>query len=65
MATDNELKSNFTIQYQELLDAIMIFDRDYPENAPGHNALVQLARKARQRAEVVGISSLDPLPERK
>jgi hypothetical protein len=65
MASDNELKSNFTLQYQEMLYAIKVFDRDNPDNIAGHNALVDLARLARQRAEIVGITSLDPLPAEK
>jgi hypothetical protein len=62
MATEYELRNIYTLQYQELLDAIKLFDRDYPDDAHGHNALVELARKARQRAQNVGLTTLDPLP---
>jgi hypothetical protein len=65
MATEFELRNIYTIQYQELLDAIIIFDKDFPDDAPGHNALVELARKAKQRAQNVGLTSLDPLPQLK
>jgi hypothetical protein len=67
MESDNWLKLNYIIQYQELLDALEAFDKEFPDETPGHNALVKLAAKIRKRALCVCVDDyvLDPLPEMK
>jgi hypothetical protein len=62
MSSDNNLKINYVIQYQELLELIENLDKISPDNSAGHNILVEYARKILQRAEVVGVTELDPLP---
>jgi hypothetical protein len=65
MASDKELINTYTIQYQELIEAMEYLDRDFPNDVPGYNAFLKLAKKIRQRAVNVGASALDPLPKEK
>jgi hypothetical protein len=65
MASEFELRNSYTLQYQELLDTIESFDLKYPDDVNGHNVLVKLAKKVRERAVNVGLTTLDPLPEKK
>jgi hypothetical protein len=65
MATEYELRNTYVIQYQEALQDLKMFDLQFPDNTDGHNALVDIAKRAYERAMAVGMDTLAPLPPKK
>jgi hypothetical protein len=42
-----------------------MFNLEHPDNVDGYNALVDIASRAYERAKIVGMDTLAPIPPKK
>ncbi|MDR0903568.1 MAG: hypothetical protein LBM59_02935 [Ruminococcus sp.] len=65
MNGDTGLILHSVMTYQLYLLELKIYDQQHPEDAAGYNAVREVARNALQCCEAIGVTNLDPLPEKK
>jgi hypothetical protein len=65
MATTSEIVLSILTEYRKLLDKIEIFGKRYPDNIEGYNYLIDMASELYHNIEIVGLSQLPPLPQKK